>query len=475
MNQTRMVNTTQLILENIQKADENGVYIPGLTLFDRIFNFIDQHFFSWDVHNIMAENHASFICRKSETQSPQYPMVLLKYKKCYVLSFQKQYYKSLKTNAFFFIRVVQYFMIDFIMALKDRLATSHQFIHQGRFHLCLLQSLFSIRGPQHNIHIIYQNTKQPFYPVLMENWSASCYLDSLLTILLLGDFEIWRTIVFRTKVHNFLDDIQGFINPTAQEITDTEEKAQRYANTVRVQLRKEYNILIGATKIHGNYQCRQFRELMSHSNPGMKNSANQYVTYYTSTIYETFTKLFKNTRFYLPVTMYGSANSEIYYSYYETILMDNYMLSVEIEENGFENILWEKTDAPYLVFASASQIRFPNYAQGTPRAFMYRQNDQGTFIPEPVEVKRWFGEYILEDRYRLMGAICHIGNVNGPGGHFVSFLRPFFDSNVWYFYDDLKSKKQHPSFQFFSNFCPPAIFMDDGNTRPDMLFYVRIP
>lgn len=88
---------------------------------------------------------------------------------------------------------------------------------------------------------------------------------------------------------------------------------------------------------------------------------------------------------------------------------------------------------------------------------------------------RIFEEYILNGKYRLYAAIIHAGNIvtdlsSVSCGHYTVILRPYFDNNSWYYYNDLS-----PSFTKISEGrVPPNTFLDLGDKRPHMFFYEKI-
>lgn len=88
---------------------------------------------------------------------------------------------------------------------------------------------------------------------------------------------------------------------------------------------------------------------------------------------------------------------------------------------------------------------------------------------------RAFDEYILSGRYRLYAVVLHAGNtpmsLNEPSyGHYTLLLRPFFDKEGWYYYDDVA-----PSMGKVSNSgVPTNAFWDTNKRRPHMLLYERV-
>lgn len=466
-----MVDISKIIHDKfIETCAEDKCTLIGLTLFERIFNFIDETIFNWGLYNIILDTKSNFIVRKMDNQT--YPIILYKYNNLYILSIMSNYYKQAKQNLSFFISIVQFCMIDLIMAIANRLNTSIDFVHQGPFYLCLLEALFSIRKKNQYITVNYYIMNQPFIPVLMSNWQNSCYIDSLLTILLLGDCVVMREILFKTKKFTFdINSYGDFINPTNQEITDTEEKAIDYAINIQKRLKIEYKALLGSTLYPTNYQCKKTRDLFSLSNPGMKNANGGYVSFYASVIYETLVRLFRSLEFCVPILIYGENNESPQYDYYSTVFMQDYMLGEMFSEKeiGYQSILWDKPPvATHLVFVNNVNQMFKNYAEGTPKAIMETQDENGNPIQrELVNVERWFGEYILNGAYRLVAAILHWGSPN-TGGHYNAYLRPFFDRDMWYFYDDIAKKFQPHGIQ-----CPPQIFWTTREYKPEILFYVR--
>lgn len=125
--------------------------------------------------------------------------------------------------------------------------------------------------------------------------------------------------------------------------------------------------------------------------------------------------------------------------------------------------------------------------------FVAKEEHLAFFIQHPPWLKKWndledeiyegvtyskkrkFDEYLNDSRYRLYAALIHTGPApktlrETSNGHYTLILRPFFDRDGWYYYDDMS-----PSFTKVSNGnVPVSVFHDSGKRRPHMLLYERI-
>lgn len=109
--------------------------------------------------------------------------------------------------------------------------------------------------------------------------------------------------------------------------------------------------------------------------------------------------------------------------------------------------------------------------------WLKKWNDMTDEMVDGIVIKkmRTFDEYILGGRYRLYAAILHSGNtpktINDLSfGHYTLIVRPFFDDDGWYYYDDMM-----PSLSKVTNGnVPQNVFVDTGKRRPHMLLYERV-
>ena len=84
-----------------------------------------------------------------------------------------------------------------------------------------------------------------------------------------------------------------------------------------------------------------------------------------------------------------------------------------------------------------------------------------------------FSEYIINGKYRLFAAVMihgerpkKIGDFGG--GHYTSYIRPKFQPEIWYKYDDMG-----PVWEQIGLGAPDDIFKDKKYSRPELLFYQR--
>jgi len=105
----------------------------------------------------------------------------------------------------------------------------------------------------------------------------------------------------------------------------------------------------------------------------------------------------------------------------------------------------------------------------------YDKLGQSTEETTKVTKVRKFEEYIMKGKYRLYAVILHSGNTpknlsEASFGHYTLLVRPFFDRDGWYYYDDLT-----PSFgKVASGSVPNNAFLDTGRRRPHMLLYEKL-
>ena len=90
-----------------------------------------------------------------------------------------------------------------------------------------------------------------------------------------------------------------------------------------------------------------------------------------------------------------------------------------------------------------------------------------------IRKKRVFGEYIIDNKYRLFAVLIVHGNrpqsiEDWGGGHYTAYIRPYSDKENWYYYND-----QGPTWKK-EGVLPAEVFVDQKRQRPELFFYSRV-
>jgi hypothetical protein len=404
----------------------------------------------------------------------------------------------------FFI-LIESFIVQLIILLQGYYniltedMTTNIFICQGKLYQCLSKSFFGTEALNENLKVCIEDINI-FHPLkkmidlenvtnyvnshenkisLLKNFSNSCYLDSLLFVLLIGDDKYIKQILLNLDVSYLKYPIrkilygenkilEEFINPTITEATDTEEKTIEYTQTLQKYIRDTFIQILNFGKT--SFMCTSLRKYLVLTNPKMITKKYSYKTFTPGEIYSTLCNLFQLLIYDVPTIVGG----KISHRRMSMFMMWDF-INPKIDESS-ENYAWDSIDSNFLVFqlgvyprlhdyvnSQIEEIEIIKYVEGVPKRYIKKQKKA-----------RVFSEYILNGKYRLFGAIRNIGNIpSNPssygGGHYAAYLRPFFDENMWYEYDDIS-----PRFTRLGNEIPKDIFLDGEYKRSEMLFYTKV-
>jgi|694.fasta_scaffold16809_13 hypothetical protein len=370
---------------------------------------------------------------------------------------------------------------------------------QGELYQCLLKSFFGSNHLHKNLRVCIEDINI-FHPLkktidlenvkkyinsrdnkisLLKNFSSSCYLDSLLIVLLFGDDVHIKKILLNLDISSLkyptkkiVDGknkiIETFINPTLAEETDTEEKTVQYTQNLQNYIRSTFIRMLNFEK--GEFRCSTLRQYLIPTNPGMVTKKYEYKTFTPSEIYSTLCSLFQLLINDIPTLV----DTEFKIRKMNMFMMWDFM-NPHVDKSS-ENYIWNKLNSNFLVFQLGVYPRIYDYgSSGEERIEIIKYKDG---VPKryskKLKKKRVFSEYILNRRYRLFGAIRNIGNIPSDpssygGGHYTAYLRPFFDKENWYEYDDI-----YPRIINLGPEIPKDIFLDEKYKRSEMFFYTKI-
>lgn len=326
----------------------------------------------------------------------------------------------------------------------------------GELFRCMLKTFFGESNYRHDLGAISEKTKNKvdIHSQVIERksrgyiwWDNSCYIDSLLVILLLSDYSSYiRKCIFETNVKEIK------YSPTiCQEGSkiDTTEKIRELSSTFQMYLKSDYERMNGGESI----KCNDIRSLLYRCYPRMKRSG-RWTVYSAPDIYGLIVDLFPSlATYFTPVIVKGENGNE-----YKTIDIDSHSTfnTNEYHDGAIntigKNYIWKEINTPLLVFQEGGMVMNNNRPK--------------------------FQEYIIDNRYRLFGSIVLLGKFDAQnkgttktlqtgsyGVHYISYVRI---GNIWYEYNDMG-----PTISPLKE-LPKRALQRETISLPELLFYERV-
>nr|QBK86260.1 MAG: ubiquitin carboxyl-terminal hydrolase [Marseillevirus LCMAC102] len=340
---------------------------------------------------------------------------------------------------------------------------------------------------------------------LMKNWSSSCYLDSLITALFIGASNFYRNAIFNIDIDQI--DYKGWApeelgKPSSQRKKrvfkkvcrdlskiDTELQTRDLAKRLQIQLYADYNRIIHTKE---NFCCTDLRHLFLQCVPELA-QFKRYTEYNVSEIYDILTEIFPSLKLQdIPAIIKLPGNPPS-----QGVIEDKTMFQMwdfmEPTKKEGTTPIWGNVVSPVLVFQNGLIPPIHYYGSTKPEKIQTQGPIPGKYthiyrviegerkrirVPKMGEIvtiqtkAQAFGEYIINNRYRLFAAVM----VYGPrpqfaewgGGHYSAYIRPKFDPDEWYLYDDMG-----PMFHAIES-LPTSVFKDARFQRPELLFYQKV-
>lgn len=276
----------------------------------------------------------------------------------------------------------------------------------------------------------------------------SCYLDSLLTVLLLSDCGFYRKNLFDFRIP------KRYSPSTVQKDSKlkTSRDIRQYASALQKQLQIDYNRLVNQGEI---FSCLDLRKLLQEFYPDLK-KRRSWDIYNISAVYDLLSEVFPLLKMYpIPTTIHVSGKTKKKKRKLSVFQMWDFL--GDFSGVG-EEYMWEELRTEVLVFQNG----------GIPPI-----TDLGSLGVEiasdshSYEKVRSFGPTILEGKYELFGAVILHGTTPGRDGgtHYTAFFKT--KGGEWCHYDDLG-----PSITKLKAF-PPNIFREVRGGKPELFFYQR--
>ena len=276
----------------------------------------------------------------------------------------------------------------------------------------------------------------------------SCYMDSLLIVIFNMIEPFWRKTIFETDTsatrysHPFSICKKASLIKTEDQIKDL---AKRIQSTLRV----DYDAL----KNRGNRRyCTKLRIMIGECITDMVNKKGEWVYFTASEIYNLLADLYPS----LKQSPIKRVNRVIIRNAAPIALSQMWDYA-----DGSTDILWDIINTHVLVFQNGGT---PPLREWNKTGRERRLNSSGFYR----EKSRAFGEYIINDRYRLVGVLTLDGTVPGQSGgsHYTARFKA--DDGLWYYYNDKNSV-------IYEDELPDkGVFVEKGGMKPEMLFYQKV-
>ena len=438
------------------------------------------------------------------------------------------------------MRIIERLIVELVLGLWGYLHADVEgidpsaFLPGGDLEKCMLDGLFNIKRLNSKVEfgIPLRYTPPPpssdaEVPWILENWENSCFLDSLIMVLLFSSTDYFRSGIFlhnpqrynykETKTNSITEEkyvelnevcagdanisIGGWLkryasthpdDPRSAEIKNTgddgvlkfirENRSDGLVKRAEIVTEKQtknmaekiqrafFKIYGGLTSEEGeNMMCYSLRSLLVNCIPDLSESRRKpydYVQLAPHIVYNYLANLFP------PLKMEGYRevfrNKKSLGRWKEVFLMQDF-----IEPLGERPTpLWDEMRLPALIFQNGIMPHVENFGSSESEHAASEFQEEAFAIHKA----RVFGEYILNGRYRLTAAIMHHGERPGDmyeevevsyANHYTAYIRPFFNKEVWYNYDDMGEEWEK------TDDLPVTVFIDEkhNGSRPELLFY----
>ncbi len=325
----------------------------------------------------------------------------------------------------------------------------------GPLYQCVFERYFGV--VEHNVGVTSIDLERPITyrsPIsgkfgMMINRENSCYLDSLITVLFLGESPFYRKNIFDVNPSKI-----SYPRPICRGDSriDNERKTRVFASKIQERLREDYSRIVYHKEV---FHCSGLRKLLRRCFPDMK-AGGIWEVYNASAVYSTITDIFPNLKIKKVPTIIHLPNKKPFREIKQQTMFQFWDYLGSNKSEG-EEILWSKLKAPVLVFQNG----------GLPPVI-----DFGSTGPESVGKRvftkvRAFGKTIIDDTYGLFGVVMLHGTQPGRdgGSHYTAYVKT--KGGQWYYYNDVG-----PVFK------PKAIgnvFREARGSKPEMYFYRRLP
>lgn len=330
-----------------------------------------------------------------------------------------------------------------------------------------------IKNKLPNRFVKYMNKNPQTYGGF-DNWSNSCYIDSVLMVMLECISPYWRKNIMDTDT-NQLD--------YSQKVRDENKIVQlrHYAGQIQEEMEKDYKLIHLDKK---TTKCINVRSILTKVAPRMKEQG-KWVLFNAGTLYDAIVDVFPNLSLDIPVQIHRWITSDtdngrylsdpIEYRSESSLLMWDFLdpLTDVEEKRDYKEIRWDIIDSPALVFYNGAAPRIRDFGtRGREKGYIYIRGDQSNKLHKhefDVVKAREFGLTILDGRYRLVGVVVleGVSPINEGGSHYTSYF--LGTDERWYHYDDVGARVNH-----IEELPQEGVWKEARSRMPSMYFYQKV-
>ncbi|HMP27998.1 MAG TPA: ubiquitin carboxyl-terminal hydrolase family protein [Saprospiraceae bacterium] len=279
-----------------------------------------------------------------------------------------------------------------------------------------------------------------------KNWSASCYLDSVLIILFYGASNFWRDVIL------------------GKESLDTEDKL---AIQVKEQLEYDYDAMRNRGE---TIKCSKLRSFLLKRVPDLKQNTS-WVIYNAGAAYEAIVNIIPNFLIDIPIQIHrfkrGTYKADsVKYVREAMLTFWDYMDPLTDIESGkdYKKIRWDLIQSPILVFTNGGAPRIKKLNETSEeKGETYIMGKKHKF---KVNKARKFGKTIIDGRYDLIGVVVlqGVSEKKEGGSHYISYFKD--DIDQWFKYNDMSA-----SIKKINDIPQKGVWVEEGGSMPSMYFY----
>jgi hypothetical protein len=295
--------------------------------------------------------------------------------------------------------------------------------------------------------------KKSFY----EYHENSCYLDSLLTLLLFTKSNVFRNVFFTTNLDTpKYKNLPSNIKTVCSDDSDikTFKSFGDFAKGLQSELFHDYMRMFNSKN---NTECREVRNLLSDCLSDL-HTEGSWDIYNVSEIYDFITNIFpvlKGDRYPYVIIPHS------FVTYSEPKSMFTFWEFMEIPD--VKEIMWMDIDNDILVFRNGGVPAITNFGSISSEDISIPKRDYGSREESPLEDEesplesedsseesedsleeiitinksKAFGKTILDNKYEMVGAIMLNGVKPGKSGgvHYTAYVKTLHGG--WYFFNDI--------------------------------------
>ena len=350
----------------------------------------------------------------------------------------------------------------------------------GKLFECVHDAFFNENGGEDIMSVISSKNSYVHPPKkhgVYTYGNNSCYLDSLSSVLFFCKSSIFRDAIFTTNVdlisYATKNEPYMFLNTCNVDMTEIEfvDLTQKLQATMF----EDYSDMLQGE----NKKCMDVRIILHECYPDIRSSGGSWIMYSVAEIYELIAHMFPrllNTHY--PYKYYSG---DKIFDRISSDSMDKSMFtfwefmepsSNEDPEESYTRIDWDNIKSKVLVFRNGGNPSIINFGSIKSETISVPSFKKGKMVMEKIKITkgRNFSEYIIDDKYEMVGAVVLHGTTPGESGgmHYTSYVKV---SDKWVEYNDLgtvwKYTNNNGSF-------PENILSEKRGIKPELYFYQKI-